>query len=44
VNGDLRRTWVSCAQRLPMLNGVGDYAADEGGLSVDNYRKGVGLS
>ncbi len=44
VNGDLRRTWVSYAQDLPTQSGMEDYEADEGGLSVDNYRKGVGLS
>lgn len=44
VNGDLRRTWVRYAQALPAQSGLGEYEADEGAVSVDNYRKGVGLS
>jgi hypothetical protein len=44
VNGDLRRTWLRYADELPTQSGLSDSEADEGGLSVDNYRKGVGLS
>jgi hypothetical protein len=44
VRGDLRRTWVRYADALPALAALGDYEADESGLSVDNYRKGTGVS
>lgn len=45
VNGNLRRTWVRYADALlAQLGRLPDYEIDEAGLSVDNYRKGVGLS
>jgi len=44
VNGNLRRTWVQYADSLPALGRLPDYETDEAGLSVDNYRKGVGVS
>ena len=44
VSGNLRRTWVRYADSLPALGRLPDYETDEAGLSVDNYRKGVGLS
>lgn len=45
VNGNLRRTWVRYADALlAQLDRLPDYEIDEAGLSVDNYRKGVGLS
>jgi hypothetical protein len=46
VNGDLRRTWVAYADPLPLptVGGLDDYESDEAGVSVDNYRKGVGVS
>jgi hypothetical protein len=44
MNGDLRRTWVRYADSLPTQSGLEESVGDEGGLSVDNYRKGVGLS
>ena len=44
MSGNLRRTWVRYADRLTTLGRLPDYETDEAGLSVDNYRKGVGLS
>lgn len=44
VNGDLRRTWVLYADPIPTVGGLDDYESDEAGLSVDNYRKGAGVS
>ncbi len=44
ANGDLRRTFVRYADRLPTVGGLDDYESDEAGLSFDNYRKGVGIS
>jgi hypothetical protein len=45
VNGNLRRTWVRYADALlAQLGRLPDYETDEAGLSVDNYRKGVGVS
>ena len=44
VNGNFRRTWVRYAARLSTVGGVRDYESDGAGLSVDNYRKGVGIS
>ena len=44
VNGNLRRTWVRYATPLSAVGGLTDYESDGAGLSVDNYRKGVGIS
>lgn len=44
ANGDLRRTLVRYADRLPTVGGFDDYTSDAAGLSLDNYRKGVGIS
>ena len=44
VNGDLRRTWVRYARKLTGIGALTDYESDSTGLSVDNYRKGVGIS
>jgi hypothetical protein len=44
VNGDLRRTWVRYGDQISAVGALKDYESDAAGLSVDNYRKGVGLS
>lgn len=44
ANGDLRRTLVRYADQPLTVGGVDDYESDEAGLSLDNYRKGVGIS
>ena len=44
VNGNLRRTWVRYAAPLPAAGALTDYESDGVGVSVDNYRKGVGMS
>jgi len=48
VNGNIRRTWVGYGdyvrRALPAVVVLSDYETDAAGLSVDNYRKGVGLS
>jgi len=44
VNGDFRRTWVRYGDELSAVGTLKDYESDAAGLSVDNYRKGVGLS
>lgn len=44
VNGNLRRTLVRYADQLSAVDGLDDYESDEAGLSLDNYRKGVGVS
>ncbi len=44
VNGNVRRTWVRYAAPLAAAGGLTDYASDGAAVSVDNYRKGVGLS
>jgi len=44
VNGDLRRTFVRYANQLATVGALKDYESDAAGLSVDNYRKGVGIS
>lgn len=44
ARGDVRRTFVRYADRLPTAGGFDDYESDQTGLSLDNYRKGVGIS
>jgi hypothetical protein len=44
VSGELRRTWVKYAEAAANIGAFDDFNRDMGKLSVDNYRKGAGLT